>query len=107
RRDVTRALDRALHYEPDADPRQPLAARRLESSLAQRELGSVVEQFAGRLGPERTGSPALHVDELVQAPSRPSGRPHALLAVSGRERADGAARRIEDHVEPTRLGLER
>src|SRR2546427_8669406 len=41
---------------------------------------------------------------MIRRPPRSTLFPYTTLF---RSRADGAARRIEDHVEPSRLGLER
>src|SRR3989442_1290698 len=55
-------------------------------------------------GPEGAVRAAPHVYDLVQP--RPVGWPDTLHAVTGRERADRAARGIEHHVEGAGLRLE-
>src|SRR5207247_11390810 len=91
--------------EPRADSRQPLAARRHELRLAQREVGSGAQLVARATRPEGAVRTTLHVHELVQP--RPLSGPDALRAVTRRQRADRATRGIEPHVEPTGLPLER
>src|SRR5437016_635309 len=61
--------------------------------------------LAGAVGPQPTAGSARDVNQLVQP--RPRAGLHALSALAARERADRARPRVEYHVEPPRLRLER